>query len=84
MTAAQAKLALAGGLALLAWWLSSRDKRGRVTSTLDIDANVLSPTFGEPLTETVTYDPNHQRLLDLVDESNRAIAEYDRTHPEVP
>jgi hypothetical protein len=84
MTAAQAKLALAGGLALLAWWLSSKEKRGRVTSTLDIDANVMSPTFGEPLTETVTYDPNHERLVELVEESSLAIAEYDRTHPEVP
>lgn len=84
MTAAQAKLALAGGLALLAWWLSSKKAPARVTSFLDIDGNVNSPTFGDPITETITTDPIHERLVDLVDESNRDIAAYDATHPPIP
>jgi hypothetical protein len=81
MTAAQTKLAVAAGLALLAWWLSSRAKTvGRVSSEIEINADVYSDHFGEPITEP----QSNPLLIDLVDESNRAIAAYDATHPPLP
>lgn len=76
-------LAAAAGVAIL--WLLNRKAAaaapGRVTSSIAIDANVLSPTFGEPIVDE-TNTPEHQRMLDLIDESNAAIASYDATHPE--
>jgi hypothetical protein len=77
MTTAQAKLLGAGVLALLAWLLRDQSAPGRVSKELDIDANVNSDTFGMTDEEIA----NHKRLVDLVDESSRAIADYDAAHP---
>jgi hypothetical protein len=83
MTAAQTKLVVAGGLALLAWWLSSRARKvGRVSSEIEINADVYSPGFGDPI--DLEAEARHQHLVDLVDESNQAIAAYDATHPPLP
>jgi hypothetical protein len=76
MTPLQTKLAVAGGLALLAWLLTPR--LGRVTREIEIDANVLSPTFGLPigtdLNSPAAWNPELRRL---VDESARRIREHD-------
>jgi flagellar basal body rod protein FlgC len=78
---------------LLLWKFAAK----RVTSTLEIDANVYSPTFGEPISSgagNLTYgagagasaaltpqDNTHQRMLQLIEESQNAITAYDTTHP---
>lgn len=83
MTAAQTKLVVAGGLALLAWWFSSRARKvGRVSSEIEINADVYSPGFGDPIDPEA--EARHQHLVDLVDESNQAIAAYDATHLPLP
>jgi hypothetical protein len=74
----------AAALAILAWLFGSHATTAapRVTSTLEIDANVESPTFGEPLSSSTTVaDANHARLVDLVAQSNQAIANYDAANP---
>lgn len=77
MTLTQAKLATAGVAALLAWLFGSKPQQGRVRRELEVDVNVNSTTFGMTDAEI----ENHKRLVDLVDESNRAIADYDAAHP---
>jgi hypothetical protein len=83
MTLVQKKIAVAAGLALIAWWLSSRARKvGRVSSEIEINADVYSPGFGDPIDPEA--EARHQHLVDLVDESNREIAAYDATHPPLP
>jgi hypothetical protein len=74
----------AAALAILAWLFGSNAAAAvpRVTSSLEIDDNVNSPTFGEPISSATTAaDANHARLVDLVAQSNQAIADYDAAHP---
>lgn len=77
-------IAAAAGVGLL-WLLNRKPAPGRNSSELVIDANVMSPTFGLPIdgADVVdTSDNGHQRMLDLIDQSNRAIAEFDASHPQ--
>lgn len=88
MTTTEAKLLAAGVLALLAWWLTPKAApAARVAKELEIDANVNSPTFGEvvgPDGFTDEQRANHIRLVDLVAESQEAIAAFDATHDPIP
>ncbi len=82
--ATKAKLLWAAGMFLAAWLF--REKRspantspGRATSELEIDANVYSPTFGQPLTDLgddplTIGGPHDPEMARLIDESNAAIA----------
>lgn len=87
MTANQEKALAAGaalGLAGLIWWLWPKGTTPfktsagpRVQKTLDINADVYSPDFGEPLygpPKPVAVSPDMQRLIDA---SNAAIAADD-------
>lgn len=75
MTPTQIKLALAGVMALIAWLLTTKKVDGkRVSRELEIDANVLSPTFGMTDEEIAAaagarrnpaLDPEMRRLIDL-------------------
>lgn len=84
MTPVQIKLAVAGGIALLAWLLTSRAAGARVSQTLDIDANLLSPTFGLTDEEIAArkanpaVDPEMRRLIDL---SNSVLAADAKENP---
>ncbi len=86
MSPTQIKLAIAAGVALLAWLLTPRGKAAdRVSRELEIDANILSPTFGMTdaeiaARERVGAPPNpavDPRMRDLIDVSNTLIAEDD-------
>lgn len=79
MTPTQIKLAAAGGLALLAWLLAPRAP-ARVTREIEIDANVYSDTFGEPMmTGPSGAGPDgwNPELRRLVEESAAAIRAHD-------
>lgn len=80
MTAAQKKLAIYAGAALLAWLLtpSGRAAVGRVTKTLLINADINDPMFGVADGD-FAIDPEMDRLIK---ESNTAIAADDAAHPE--
>lgn len=75
MTPTQIRIAVAGGLALLAWLLTPKAV-GRRTTEIEIDADVYSPTFGEPIAkdDPAAWNPELRRP---VDESARRIREHD-------
>ncbi|HYD01801.1 MAG TPA: hypothetical protein VEB22_11295 [Phycisphaerales bacterium] len=76
MTPTQVKIAVAGGLALVAWLLTPR-RPGRRTMELEIDANVYSPTFGLPIGSDPEPDPRadwNPELRRLVEKAERLIA----------
>jgi len=83
--------------AVVVLWKVAAAGPQRVTKTLDIDSNVYSPTFGDPIgsgAPSLTYgagvgasaaltpqDDSHARMMRLIDESTNAIEAYDLTHP---
>jgi len=93
MTPLQIKIAVYGGAALLLWLLgrsatttaaASTTQSGRVTQTLDINADVYSPDFGKPYvagpggpggaTPGPANPAQDQTMRLLIDRSNAAIA----------
>lgn len=86
MTPTQAKLAVYGVAALLLWLLRPRAPGaavpadpGRVVREIEIDALVGSRTFGERLGEYGANPAVDQNMYDLIERSNRLIAEDDGT-----
>ncbi len=83
MTPTQIKLALAGLVALLAWLFTQNKAADRRSSSLDVDANVLSPYFGLTDEEIAAAKaagarPNpalDPKMRELIDSSNILIAE---------
>ena len=80
------KYAAAGAVAaagLLVWWLWPKKAIGRRKQELTIDADVYSPTFGEPIygPQLPTPLPGRVAVSDemqrLIDQSNAAIAADD-------
>jgi hypothetical protein len=82
----RAQLLTAAALALAAMLFRDRSSAPALeTKTLTIDANVNSPTFGQPIVDPQAQidSANHDRLVALVAESSAAIAAYDAAHPEL-
>lgn len=87
MNPTQIKIAMAGALALLAWLFTTRaTPAARVSSSLDIDANVNSPYFGMTDDEiaaakaagvTKANPALNPKMRELIDVSNVLIAEDD-------
>jgi hypothetical protein len=76
VTLGQAKVATAGVLAFLAWLFGDRPAPARVVKELEIDADVGSDTFGQPI---ASINPS---MANLINESDAAIRRYDAAHPE--
>lgn len=79
-------------VAAFLWPSGDGDVPGEITQTATICADVTEQTctFGEPIEGpaplagdmTPAEQANHDRLVQLVAESNVAIAGYDAAHPE--
>ena len=80
----QTKIAVGAGLALVAWWLSRSSGPGRRTTEIEIDANVYSPTWGEPIANDKPVLSSSPELIALVDESNRRIAAHEAIYGPLP
>jgi hypothetical protein len=78
VTLAHAKVVTAGALALIAWLFGDKPAARRVVKQLEIDDDVYSDTFGEPVVQ-----PNAD-MARLINESDAAIRAYDATHPPEP
>jgi hypothetical protein len=76
VTALQKKALIYGGALLLLWLLRPRPA-GRVTRTLDINADINDPLFGTA--HDFALDPEMERLIK---ESNARIAAHDAANPE--
>lgn len=77
LTIVQKKIAVAGGVLLVLWLL--RRSVGRRSQELIIDANINSPTFGEPMTEDqLAAESWHSAVEDAIRESSARIAAFDR------
>lgn len=66
-------LAVLGAIALVTYLASKRQIE--VHATVTAEEPTITYRSDEPITET--YVDNHQRLVDLVEESNRRIAAFD-------
>jgi hypothetical protein len=77
VTALQKKALIYGGALLLLWLLRPRPAAGRVTRTLDINADINDPLFGTA--HDFALDPDMERLIK---ESNARIAAHDTANPE--
>lgn len=96
MSPVQIKLAIYGGAALLLWLLARESMRagvanisdpGRVKKTLDVDANVDSPTFGLTDAQIAAMNSNNPavdpEMRRLIDASNAALAADERENGNV-
>ena len=87
MTIASGKLVGSGVIALVLWLLRGKAQAaaaadappapGRVLRELDIDANVNSRTFGQPLGEYGANPAVDRDMYELIERSNAAIAADD-------
>jgi len=71
------KCVAGGSLALLVFFWWRWQGPGRLKQELTIDANINSPTFGEPVYEGPVQQPE---IVRLINESNERIAAHEATH----
>ena len=82
MTLVQKKLLYYGAVGLLLWWMRkpAAAAAARVTQSIDIDANIVSGTFGDswpPADQTSSPE-----VVDAIERSRAAIEAFDAAHPE--